>query len=76
MAHQTPFFESLINKNGFMTANAAMRDTLSPKNRDSEARSDLLGGSLNSSMSKFVAGSMRPERSGMQAPGNEYLTSN
>ena len=31
---------------------------------------------MNSSMSKFVAGSFRPEKSELQAPANDYWTKN
>ena len=31
---------------------------------------------LNSSMSKFIAGSSRPEQSGLNVPNNDYYTKN
>ena len=42
---------------------------------DFETRNEM-GGPLNSSVSKFVAGSFRPEKSDLIAPSNDYWAKN
>lgn len=66
--HQTPFFDSVVNKNTFMNS------ALSPKNTAEGAKNNEI--SLNSSMQKYVAGSFRPEKSDLVAPSNEYWAPN
>ena len=74
LADRTPFFESQVNKQGFSAENTLMRETMSPKNQDVEARGELLGGPMSQSMSKFVAGSFRPEKSELVPPSSNFGT--
>ena len=77
MNYQAPFYDSFVAGADRQTPQMA----LSPKSVANNGTAlDLSNKSpanqLNSSMSKFVAGSFRPEKSDLIAPNNDYWTKN
>ena len=76
MTDNTPFFDSLVDRNGFMSQTASMTSPKSNQQRIEQPLPMPTHNPMNSSMSKYVAGSFRRETSDLIAPNNDYFTKN
>ena len=79
ISQNTPFFDSLVDKSGFMSRNAAMtspKGLAPPGSKPTEYAGGISVSPLNQSMSKYVAGITRPEKSDLEPPNNDYWTRN